>query len=133
MQFTYSIGKGKRVGLARSRPHLPTNPLLSPTTHKHIHTHHTHTSPHKTHPEGYDVYVVTDASGTFSAPVRDAALTRATAAGAVLINWFAVACELQKDWRLGPNAGQGLASLLGSYLPEYGNLITSHAAASKAT
>lgn len=47
-----------------------------------------------------------DASGTFNPLVRDAALTRATQAGAVLINWFAVACELQKDWRLPPNAGQ---------------------------
>lgn len=56
--------------------------------------------------EGFEVYVVVDASGTFNEVVRDAALTRASAAGAVLINWFAVACELQKDWRLGPNAGQ---------------------------
>lgn len=79
--------------------------------------------------EGFEVYVVVDASGTFNKVVRDAALMRATAAGAVLINWFAVACELQKDWRLGPNAGQGLGSLLASYLPEYGNLIHSHAAA----
>ena len=52
------------------------------------------------------VYVVVDASGTFNPVVRDAALTRASGAGAVLINWFAVACELQKDWRLGPNSGQ---------------------------
>lgn len=56
--------------------------------------------------EGYEVYVVVDASGTFNEAVRDAALTRASDAGAVLINWFAVACELQKDWRLGPNSGQ---------------------------
>lgn len=56
--------------------------------------------------EGYEVYVVIDASGTFNEAVRNAALTRASQAGAVLINWFAVACELQKDWRLGPNAGQ---------------------------
>lgn len=56
--------------------------------------------------EGYEVHVVVDASGTFSEAVRDAPLTRASAAGAVLINWFAVACELQKDWRLGPNSGQ---------------------------
>ncbi|KIY99059.1 isochorismatase hydrolase [Monoraphidium neglectum] len=79
--------------------------------------------------EGYEVYIVTDASGTFSAPVRDAALARATGAGAVLINWFAVACELQRDWRLGPNSGLGLAKLLSVYLPEYGNLISSHSAA----
>lgn len=70
-----------------------------------------------------------DASGTFSEAVRDASLMRATQAGAYLINWFAVACELQKDWRLPPRAGQGLADLLATHLPEYGNLITSHKAA----
>jgi hypothetical protein len=61
------------------------------------------------------VYVVVDASGTFNPVVRDAALTRASDAGAVLINWFAVACELQKDWRLGPNAGQ-----VGAYAAAFG-------------
>lgn len=66
------------------------------------------------------------ATGTFNEAVRDAALTRASDAGAVLINWFAVACELQRDWRRPPNAGQGLADLLSTYLPEYGNLINSH-------
>jgi hypothetical protein len=76
--------------------------------------------------EGYEVYIVVDASGTFSEAVRDASLMRATQAGAYLINWFAVACELQKDWRLPPRAGQGLADLLAAHLPEYGNLITSH-------
>ncbi|KAF6257125.1 isochorismatase family protein [Scenedesmus sp. NREL 46B-D3] len=80
--------------------------------------------------EGYEVYVVVDASGTFNEAVRDAALGRAQQAGAVLINWFAVACELQKDWRLPPRAGAGLAELLAGYLPQYGNLISSHTAAS---
>lgn len=78
--------------------------------------------------EGYEVYVVVDASGTFSKAVRDAALQRASDAGAVLINWFAVACELQRDWRRGPGAGQGLADLLSMYLPEYSYLISSHQA-----
>lgn len=55
---------------------------------------------------GYEVYIVVDASGTFNNAVRDAALTRASEAGAVLINWFAVACELQRDWRSGPGNGQ---------------------------
>eukprot|EP00879_Flechtneria_rotunda_P000494 GHRR01000598.1.p1 GENE.GHRR01000598.1~~GHRR01000598.1.p1 ORF type:complete len:268 (+),score=46.41 GHRR01000598.1:174-977(+) len=85
--------------------------------------------------EGYEVYVVVDASGTFNAAVRDAALARAQDAGAVLINWFAVACEFQRDWRLGPGApgGTGLANLLLGYLPEYGNLITSHSGAVNST
>jgi len=75
--------------------------------------------------EGYQVFVVTDASGTFNRSVRDAALMRMAAAGAVMTNWFAVACELQRDWR---NDMEGLAALLGSHLPAYKNLITSYTA-----
>lgn len=48
---------------------------------------------------GYDVFVVTDASGTFNAVTRQAAWERMSAAGAQLMTWFAVACELQRDWR----------------------------------
>jgi hypothetical protein len=77
--------------------------------------------------EGYEVYVVVDASGTFNPVVRDAALTRASDAGAVLINWFAVACELQKDWRLGPNAGQVGGAVLGYMRSPPAGLYTSHA------
>jgi nicotinamidase-related amidase len=73
--------------------------------------------------EGYQVFVVVDASGTFNKSVRDAALMRMTQAGAVMINWFAVACELARDWR---NDMEGLAALLGSHLPAYRNLITSY-------
>ena len=49
--------------------------------------------------EGYQVFVVVDASGTFNKSVRDAALMRMSQAGAVMVNWFAVACELARDWR----------------------------------
>ena len=72
--------------------------------------------------EGYQVFVVVDASGTFNQSVRDAALMRMTQAGAVMTNWFAVACELQRDWRTNM---EGLANLLGNHLPAYKNLITS--------
>lgn len=75
--------------------------------------------------EGYDVFVVTDASGTFNAAVRDAAWSRMANAGAQLINWFAVACELHRDWR---NDAEGLGNLLSSHLPAYKNLITSYLA-----
>jgi nicotinamidase-related amidase len=78
--------------------------------------------------EGYEVFVVTDASGTFNVAVRDAALRRMTNAGAVPMNWFAVACELQRDWR---HEGHGLANLLSNRLPAYKNLITSHQANTK--
>jgi nicotinamidase-related amidase len=73
--------------------------------------------------EGYEVFVVADASGTFSKQVADAALIRMAQAGAVITNWFAVACELQRDWR---KNGEGLATLLANHLPAYKNLITSH-------
>jgi len=73
--------------------------------------------------EGYQVFVVADASGTFSKQVADAALIRMGHAGAVITNWFAVACELQRDWR---KNGEGLATLLANHLPAYKNLITSH-------
>jgi nicotinamidase-related amidase len=73
--------------------------------------------------EGYQVFVVVDASGTFNKSVRDAALMRMTQAGAIMVNWFAVACELARDWR---NDMEGLAGLLGGHLPAYRNLITSY-------
>jgi nicotinamidase-related amidase len=72
--------------------------------------------------EGYQVFVVADASGTFNKSVRDAALMRMAHAGAVTTNWFAVACELQRDWR---NNMEGLATLLANHLPAYKNLMTS--------
>lgn len=78
--------------------------------------------------EGYQVFVVTDASGTFNKSVRDAALMRMAHAGAVMTSWFAVACELQRDWR---NNMEGLATLLANHLPAYKNLITSYQANSK--
>jgi nicotinamidase-related amidase len=78
--------------------------------------------------EGYQVFVVVDASGTFNATVRDAAVQRMVQAGAVPTNWFAVACELQRDWR---NKGEGLATLLSDHLPAYKNLITTHQVNSK--
>lgn len=78
--------------------------------------------------EGYQVFVVTDASGTFNKSVRDAALMRMAHAGAVMTNWFAVACELQRDWR---NNMEGLATLLANHLPAYKNLMTSYQANTK--
>ena len=70
----------------------------------------------------YEVFVVTDASGTFNAEVRDAAWRRMEAAGVQLVNFFSVACELHRDWR---NDMEGLATLLGKYIPSYQNIMTS--------
>lgn len=72
---------------------------------------------------GFDVFVVTDASGTFNEISRQAAWNRMSAAGAQLMSWFGVACELQRDWRRDMS---GLASLFSKYIPDYNNLIRSY-------
>ncbi|MGE8295486.1 MAG: isochorismate family cysteine hydrolase YcaC [Pseudomonas sp.] len=72
---------------------------------------------------GYDVFVVTDASGTFNTAVRDAALARMAHAGAQLVNWFSVGGELHRDWR---NDVEGFGGILGGHLPAYANLIQSY-------
>jgi nicotinamidase-related amidase len=74
---------------------------------------------------GYEVYAVVDASGTFDDVVQKAAWARMAAAGVQLVNWFAVACELQRDWR---DDGRGLAKILSDHLPAYRNLVTSQGA-----
>jgi len=72
---------------------------------------------------GFEVFVVTDASGTFNHTTREASWLRMQAAGAQLVSWFAVACELHRDWR---NDVAGLAKIFSDHLPAYRNLITSH-------
>ena len=73
--------------------------------------------------EGFDVFVVTDASGTFNETVQQAAWVRMTAAGAQMMNWFSVACELHRDWR---NDIEGLGTLFSNHIPDYRNLMTSY-------
>ncbi len=75
--------------------------------------------------EGFEVFVVTDASGTFNRTTRDAAWERMSQAGAQLMTWFAVGCELHRDWR---NDVEGFGGLLASHLPNYANLIQSYTA-----
>ena len=48
--------------------------------------------------EGYDVYVVTDASGGVSVEAHDMAIRRVVAAGAQPITWLGMVGELQRDW-----------------------------------
>jgi nicotinamidase-related amidase len=79
--------------------------------------------------EGFEVFAVVDASGTFDAAVRSAALSRMAQAGVQLVNWFAVACELHRDWR---NDIEGLGSLLANRIPNYRNLMTSYTARQQA-
>ncbi len=72
---------------------------------------------------GFDVFVVTDASGTFNEITRESAWHRMTAAGAQLMTWFGLACELHRDWR---NDVEGLGTLFSNHIPDYRNLITSY-------
>ena len=73
--------------------------------------------------EDFDVFVITDASGTFNQMTRDAAWDRMSQAGAQLMTWFAAAGELHRDWR---NDVDGLGALFGAHIPDYKNLITSY-------
>jgi nicotinamidase-related amidase len=72
---------------------------------------------------GFDVFVVTDASGTFNEITRNAAWDRMAAAGVQLLTWFGTACELHRDWR---NDVEGLGALFSSHIPDYRNLIASY-------
>ena len=73
--------------------------------------------------EGYDVFVVTDASGTFNEVTRNSAWNRMSEGGAQLMTWFGVACELHRDWR---NDVEGLGALFSNHIPDYRNLINSY-------
>lgn len=77
--------------------------------------------------QGFDVFVVTDASGTFNEVTRHTAWLRMQAAGVQLINWFGMACELHRDWR---NDVEGLGQLFANHIPNYRNLMNSYAALS---
>jgi nicotinamidase-related amidase len=48
--------------------------------------------------DGYEVYVVTDASGGVSPEAHDMGIRRVEAAGAQPITWLGMAGELQRDW-----------------------------------
>lgn len=78
--------------------------------------------------EGYEVFMVADASGTFNEVTRNASWARMQNAGVQLMSWFGVACELHRDWR---NDVEGLGALFSSYIPNYRNLMTSYFAINK--
>lgn len=73
--------------------------------------------------EDFDVFVVADASGTFNPMTQQAAWSRMEQAGAQLMTWFGVACELHRDWR---NDVEGLGALFSNHIPDYRNLINSY-------
>src|SRR5204863_5510647 len=48
--------------------------------------------------DGYEVYIVTDASGGVTIEAHDMAVRRMVQAGAVPITWIALSGEWQRDW-----------------------------------
>jgi nicotinamidase-related amidase len=71
--------------------------------------------------DGYRVFPVVDACGAWNRYEAEAAMARMAAAGAELVTTFALACELQADWKL-PTANDMLAPFIQN-LPEYGFVV----------
>lgn len=63
--------------------------------------------------EGYDVYAVVDASGTWDEVTRDAAMLRMSQAGVKVTTWASVLAEVMNDWR--SNQGYPLGGVLGGH------------------
>ncbi|AQU81328.1 MAG: hydrolase [Halomonas sp.] len=80
--------------------------------------------------EEFDVFVITDASGTFNELTRDSAWDRMSGAGAQLMTWFGAACELHRDWR---NDIEGLGALFSNHIPDYRNLMNSYSTLTQST
>ncbi len=68
--------------------------------------------------EGYEVIIVTDASGGVTIEAHDMAVRRMVQAGAVPMTWMAVLSELQRDWARE------------STLPGVAEIVTQHGGAS---
>ena len=66
--------------------------------------------------EGYEVYVVMDASSDFNEFITQVTMTRLAAAGAVVTTWVAVLAELCASTR---ENGDKIGSLLAEHMPQY--------------
>lgn len=74
--------------------------------------------------DGYQVFPVVDACGAWNRYEADAAMARMAQAGAELVTTFALACELQADWKR-PSANDMLAPFIQN-LPEYGFVLQNY-------
>jgi nicotinamidase-related amidase len=63
--------------------------------------------------DGYDVYAVIDASGTWDEVTRDAAMLRMSQAGVKVSTWASILAEIMNDWR--SKQGYPLGGVLGSH------------------
>ena len=74
--------------------------------------------------EGYKVFVVVDASGTYSKMAQEITLARVVQAGAVPMDTAAVASEIQKTWHR--DDAEKWAQIYTQIFPEYQLLIESY-------
>ena len=77
--------------------------------------------------EGFKVFAVVDASGTYSKMAQEITLARVVQAGVVPMDTAAVASELQRTWHR-PDAAEW-AAIYPKIFPSYGLLIESYAKA----
>ena len=73
--------------------------------------------------EGFQVFVVSDASASLTHEAHGIGLMRMAMAGAQMVTWFSVVGEMMQDWRRDP---QGLAQLIAEHVIPYRDLIVSH-------
>ncbi|MYZ45634.1 isochorismatase family protein [Schauerella aestuarii] len=72
--------------------------------------------------EGFEVFVVADACGSLSRTTRHNAWRRMADAGAQIVDWYSVACELQRQVRSG---GQSVADILVRHMSGYSDMVQS--------
>ncbi|NOH63075.1 isochorismatase family protein [Vibrio sp. RE88] len=74
--------------------------------------------------EGYDVYAVIDASGTWNKTVQEVTIQRLTQAGVKVTTWASVLAELMNDWR--SKHGEALGQVLAEHTTKYGYVMNSY-------
>jgi len=74
--------------------------------------------------EGYDVYAVIDASGTWNKTVQEVTVHRLTQAGVKVTTWASVLAEVMNDWR--SDHGSILGEVLAGHTTKYGYVMNSH-------
>ena len=73
--------------------------------------------------EGYEVYIVTDASGGVSVEAHEMAIQRMVMAGCMPITWTVFASELQRDWARTETV-PALAQMLAEHMGNVGTSLT---------
>jgi nicotinamidase-related amidase len=73
--------------------------------------------------DGYELYIVTDASGGVSLEAHEMAIQRMVQAGAVPITWTVFASELQRDWARTATV-PGVAQMLIDHMGNVGTSFT---------